>query len=151
MPSAIRTHVECSLSSLEDITNRLPWTLTHHDLSSMNLLFNPATGNLTGVVDWADSLVCPFGKDLWGLESVLGWEDPDGLTRFDDETCWALFRETFVKEVGHLPADTLNMIERSRVMGLLLRYGFIWDIAQNGLAPVHDFTLLEAYLDRKCD
>ncbi|KAH0333138.1 hypothetical protein KCU81_g9958, partial [Aureobasidium melanogenum] len=80
-------HVTHARQALYDIL-QLPWVLTHDDLSSMNLLLDAGTGNLRGVVDWADAAVRPFGIALWGLESVL--------------------------------------VEKARKLGLLLRYGFIW-------------------------
>ncbi len=41
-----------------------PGVLTHGDLSEMNFLVNPETGHLTGVIDWAEAEILPFGYAL---------------------------------------------------------------------------------------
>jgi hypothetical protein len=73
-----------AMQALDDIL-RLPWVLTHDDLSSMNLLLDTATGSLQGVVDWTDAAIWPFGIALWGLERLLGYGGPNGWTWLDDE------------------------------------------------------------------
>ena len=44
----------------------------------MNLLINPETGNITGIINWAESRVLPFGFALNGLENLLGRMDSEG-------------------------------------------------------------------------
>lgn len=56
----------------------LPFVLSHGDLNMMNLLVNPETGNITGIVDWAESRILPFGFALYGLEHFLGRMDSEG-------------------------------------------------------------------------
>lgn len=56
LPSAIQVHVSQSRAALDDIV-KLPWVMTHDDLSSMNLLVDASTGHLQGVVDWADAAI----------------------------------------------------------------------------------------------
>ena len=46
--------------------------LNHGDLSEMNILVDPDTGHITGIIDWVKAKVCPFGIPLWGLENILG-------------------------------------------------------------------------------
>jgi Ser/Thr protein kinase RdoA (MazF antagonist) len=50
------------------IIDLVPWVLTHQDLSGMNILVDPDTGHITGVVDWADATLEPFSMVLWGLD-----------------------------------------------------------------------------------
>ena len=50
----------------------------YSDLSNMNILVDPDSGHLTGVVDLADASIKPFGIALWGLESILGCSGPQG-------------------------------------------------------------------------
>lgn len=38
----------------------------------MNIHVNPSTGAITGLVDWHDATVGPFGLSLLGLETLLG-------------------------------------------------------------------------------
>lgn len=51
----------------------LPKCLSHGDLLPPNLLVDTETGRLTGVVDWAEAEVLPFGMALYGIERLLGW------------------------------------------------------------------------------
>lgn len=51
----------------------LPKCLSHGDLLPSNLLVDTETGRLTGVVDWAEAEVLPFGMALYGIERLLGW------------------------------------------------------------------------------
>ncbi|KAL7819781.1 hypothetical protein V8C26DRAFT_28026 [Trichoderma gracile] len=48
------------------------WCLTHGDLLPANILVNPKTGRLTGLIDWAEAEWLPFGMALYGIEEVLG-------------------------------------------------------------------------------
>ncbi|CAD0090234.1 unnamed protein product [Aureobasidium mustum] len=114
----------------------------------MNLLFNRATGNLVGVVDWVDASIRPFGKGLWGVESVLGSWGPKGYTWHDDDSL--TYRKLFsmaLQEQLSLPADQLSTIEKARKLGLLLRYGYEWQ--DGGFVLKGDTTDLEMFLDRK--
>jgi len=45
---------------------------------NINILVNPDSGHITGVVDWTDTIIKPFGMALWGLESVLDYSGPNG-------------------------------------------------------------------------
>ncbi|GIZ48181.1 hypothetical protein CKM354_001125400 [Cercospora kikuchii] len=144
-PAPLQIHISESRAALDDIFE-LPWVLTHDDLSSMNLLMEAATGHLKGIVDWADAAIWPFGVALWGVESILGYDSPDGWTWLDDEaqTCRASFSATFQQEADGISADQLILIEKTRNLGLLLRYGFVW---RDGKAvPTEDITTLEGYL-----
>lgn len=55
-----------------------PQVLNHADLLEMNIHVNPSTGAITGMVDWCDATVGPFGLSFWGLESLLGTLGSDG-------------------------------------------------------------------------
>jgi hypothetical protein len=150
-PSAtLQVHVSQSRAALDDIFE-LPWVLAHDDLSSMNLLLDATTGHLQGVIDWADAAIWPFGTSLWGVESILGYEEPDGWTWLDDgaQPLRALFSATLQKELGSLSADKLGLIEKARNLGLLLRYGFVW--RDGYIVPTEDTTLVETFLKRKLD
>ncbi|KAF4545418.1 Protein kinase-like [Lasiodiplodia theobromae] len=51
----------------------LPLTLNHGDLVPGNILVDRATGQLTGVVDWAEAEVGWWGLPLYGVEFLLGF------------------------------------------------------------------------------
>jgi aminoglycoside phosphotransferase (APT) family kinase protein len=46
--------------------------LQHDDLLENNFYVEEATGYITGIVDWANAKVAPYGISLSGLEIVLG-------------------------------------------------------------------------------
>ncbi|KAJ5630062.1 Protein kinase-like protein [Penicillium herquei] len=52
--------------------NDYPMVLNHGDLLENNILVDVSTGKLTGIVDWRDAEIGPFGMQLWGLENILG-------------------------------------------------------------------------------
>ena len=115
----------------------------------MNLLVDPDTGHLQGVIEWADAALWPFGIALWGVESILGYSNSDGWFWLDENvhSLYRAFGNRFVAEVGELPMDTLAVIEASRVFGILLRYGFD---RKDGMSVVTDDIMsLEVFLGRK--
>jgi len=58
---------------LEEPTNfRFSPRLIHRDLSSDHILHDPATGNLTGVIDWGDACAGDPAFDLTGLLADYG-------------------------------------------------------------------------------
>lgn len=86
LPVRFRPIVEDVLLDLEKI-ERLPWVLTHGDVSPDNIMVeggdattNSDTGwrpgSLRGVVDWAESEYLPFGVGLYGAEELFGQSLP---------------------------------------------------------------------------
>ena len=102
--------------------------------------------HLTSVVDWADAAVRPFGVALWGLESVLGRIGPGGRYWLSEDLPRhrKLFCRIFCEEVGGLSDEQCQSIERARVLGILVRYGFTWE---NGVVvPTNDTQSLDTFL-----
>lgn len=113
----------------------------------MNILVDPDSGHLTGVVDWADASVAPFGIALWGLESVLGCSGPDGWSYFGSDVSHSrmLFRKAFLTDIECAISDeTRRAIDEVRTLGLLLRYGFTWEDGTE--KPTGNTTLLDVFL-----
>lgn len=113
----------------------------------MNILVDPDSGHLTGVVDWADATIEPFGIALWGLESALGCSGPGGWSYFwhDSSHSRRLFRQAFLAEIGEsLSEQTCRAIDEVRTLGILLRYGFTWE--SGAQKPVDDTSLLDVFL-----
>jgi hypothetical protein len=138
------------------IIDLVPWVLTHQDLSGMNINVDPDTGHITGVVDWADATIEPFGMALWGLESVLGCGGPNGWSYFGSDPSYshfgcnpsrlrALFWEVLLREIECTISDECRYaINEVRTLGVLLRYGFSWE---NGMvSPVKDTNYLDVFL-----
>ena len=129
-------------------TEHYPFTLTHDDLGETNLLVDPSTGHITGVIDWIDAKIRPFGFDLWGLQNILGRMDQDGWHfsqdhKADEELFWSSF-ENYVRDSSFYAVR--RRIELARYIGIVLRYGFRWS-EESSLIPVerNDSRLL--YLD----
>lgn len=143
-------HVNQIRDALDDIF-RLPWVLSHDDLSGANVLVDPATGSLRGVVDWTDAPLWPFGVALYGLEeSILGYCNDDGWLWLDEDpfTCQKLFSTT-LKAGLDLPVDRLVTIEMARKLGLLFRHGFVW--RDDGPVIKQNTTMLDLFLGCKYD
>lgn len=98
--------------------------LTHGDLNGMNVLVDPANGEITGVVDWAEASFQPFGFALYALDNPLGSIGPDGWEYFDNAGYLRNeFWGTFKKLVGGLSESRMQSIQLARLAGLLIRYG----------------------------
>lgn len=97
----------------------------------MNFLVDKSSGHLTGIIDWAETEVLPFGFNLWGLENILGYMDVHGWHYFDRHAdLRALFWKTFhsaVAEEDEMLLRNQVAIDLARRMGVLFRYGFSWD------------------------
>lgn len=100
--------------------------LVHGDLGDCNLIVDEATFHLTGVVDWAEAEICPFGVNLYSLQSLTGkLHLQNGWTRYDDhDDLWHVFWKTLRDEVGGLTDKSMEAIQLARIMGLLLSKGF---------------------------
>ncbi|KAH6842323.1 hypothetical protein B0I37DRAFT_392933 [Chaetomium sp. MPI-CAGE-AT-0009] len=108
---------------------RVPLVLTHGDLCEMNLLVDPLSGELTGVIDWAKARVLPFGFALYGLENLSGYMDSGGWHYYDNaEQLRRLFWGRFRKETGdRISEAAFRMIWTTRMAGLFYRYGLVHD------------------------
>lgn len=105
-----------------------PLVLTHGDLCEMNILVNPEAGGITGIIDWAEAKVLPFGMSLWGVQSMLGFMDSSGWHYHENASrLEALFWDVFHRNVGTISSDDRHAIKIAERAGLLLRYGFIWE------------------------
>lgn len=144
---------------LDSIFENLPMVLTHGDLCEMNFLVDERSGHLTGVIDWAEAEILPFGFNLWGVENLLGYMDGNGWNYFEGyEDLRAVFWETFysavvvaeeedgvrASEVLCQKQDTINVARR---MGILFRYGFFWDENLRKKVPVQEGDSGMRYLD----
>jgi len=111
---------------MPSIFSRLPFVLSHVDFSSCNIMVHPVSGRLTGVIDWAEAVICPFGQNLYTLEDFSGTLHREvGWRQYKDhDTLQQRFWETFQKEVGGLSAEVMEAIRSARILGCLLTHGF---------------------------
>ena len=58
----------------------------------MNILVDPETGHMTGIIDQIDAKVLPFGISLWGFRNILGYMDATRWHYYENyESLEALF------------------------------------------------------------
>lgn len=105
-----------------------PVVLTHGDLNETNILVDPISGEITGIVDWAEASFLPFGFALYALDTTLGDMGRQGWTYFGNadylrDEFWKAFKAL----VGGLSAAVMDSIRLARVVGLLVRYGTSFD------------------------
>lgn len=151
---ALRAKAHRTLSALLAVRPDYPLALTHGDLLPSNILADPATARVTGLVDWAEAEVLPFGTCFYGVEYLLGElvEDPAGagsseaslpeegrtrkkkpVFRYADDADFLrdVFWDGLAREVPALRGeDGGRREEEVRVMrdvGVLLWSGFAWD------------------------
>ncbi|UPK91157.1 hypothetical protein LCI18_002092 [Fusarium solani-melongenae] len=68
-------------ATLDDVRQELPrlfqssypMVLQHDDLLENNIHVDEATGHITGIIDWADAKIAPFGVSLANMEVVLAF------------------------------------------------------------------------------
>lgn len=118
------------VTSIDDIMS-LPMVLLHRDFGCCNMLVNETTCHLQGVVDWAEAAISPFGLNLHSLLTFMGKMHLErGWGRFPDyDALQNTFWKVFLQEVGGLPDETVKVIKKARVLGMLLSHGFTCRLA----------------------
>ncbi|EFR03713.1 hypothetical protein MGYG_06710 [Nannizzia gypsea CBS 118893] len=133
-----------------------PQVLTYGDLCEMNILVMPETGRISGIVDWAEASILPFGTELWGLENMLGsmgsqgWKHDENRGKLEEEF-WRLFWGTIdVEEREGLKGRLGRTVRVARGIGILLRHGFTWDEGVHerpiSAADTNSLRYLDAFL-----
>jgi hypothetical protein len=131
LPSIGLRHVaRDTWAKLRDIRD-YPVVLNHGDLIPSNILVDEESWEITGLVDWAEAELLPFGTCAYGLELVLGHVEPipsgneyvyfDNAVHLRDVFWTSLFAA--VPDLKKRRAD----VETMRDVGVLLWYGFAWD------------------------
>ncbi|KAI0455010.1 hypothetical protein F5B21DRAFT_514340 [Xylaria acuta] len=116
-----------------------PIALQHGDLLENNFHVDEATGHITGVVDWPDAFIAPFGLSLSGAEILFGIQtNSDWHFHPSHADLRQQFWSTFHNEIGQVSELDMRSIEVARLMGLLREYGF----EQNGKSGVYLEKLL---------
>lgn len=141
------------LQRLYHIEN-LPWVLTHGDIIAANIIVDPASGKLRGLVDWAETERLPFGICFYGLEEILGEVGPRGFQYYSSASqLRAIFWAELGKFIPELKNDeTLEAVKLAKDLGILLWYGIAFDngnidrVVQEGM-DVEEIHKLEVFLD----
>lgn len=118
----------------------------------MNILVSPTTGRITGIIDWAEAGVLPFGLALYGLEHLLGYMGPEGWSYFEirnelEQRSWNQFWPCIADAKGPLEESTRHTVTIARHVGVLLQYRFEWENGIVERAVTEKDTGSLAYLD----
>jgi hypothetical protein len=132
----------------------LPWVLTHGDIVPGNIVVNPSSGELLGIVDWAEAERLPFGICLYGLEEILGEMTASGF-RYDIQAneLRCIFWDKLKNCIPELlqPAS-LKAVKLARDLGVLLWHGIAFDngaidrVVQEG-RDADEIRRLDAFLE----
>lgn len=133
LPTAsLRMKAEGSAKAVQaGALDRLPVVLTHGDLLATNVMVDPATWQLNGLVDWAESEDLPFGLALYGLEHLIGYLDDKESGR--EEWVWYQqaeeLRQAFELKLreGLSSAVKEADVKVAHDIGVLLWHGYAWD------------------------
>ncbi|OAQ70282.1 protein kinase-like protein [Pochonia chlamydosporia 170] len=111
---------------------QLPWCLTHGDLIPSNIMVDPDTGHITGLLDWAEGEWLPLGVGMYAVDECLGRDDPDkGFLYFEDhEELRMVFWQTFLGLCECTAIDDgfkAVEVEMARRLGVLLWRGIAFD------------------------
>ena len=75
LPAAVRTGAEPFIAgAVEPPSLPRERRVVHNDICADHVLVDPATGRLTGLIDWADMMVGDPALDFVGLIQVGGWD-----------------------------------------------------------------------------
>jgi hypothetical protein len=131
-------------------TSTYPLVLSHDDLCEMNIFVDPNTGHITGIIDWAEARILPFGISLWGFENMLGYMDSQGWHYYNNHhKLENLFWQTFEETVGGVSEAHRQAIRVARMAGFFLRYGFVWEDGVREIPAKEPDSALR-YLDAFC-
>jgi hypothetical protein len=153
LPARFRPVALQILSQMPQI-EALPWVLTHGDILPGNIIVEPSSGHLHGLVDWAEAERLPFGICLYGLEEILGEATVFGFQYHVHATN---LRDIFWNELKrHVPellqAPVLRAVKLARALGVLLWYGIAFDngaidrVVQEGV-DIEEIQKLDAFLE----
>jgi hypothetical protein len=134
----LRRQVQKIRENIGRLAQDMPWCLTHGDAVPTNVMVDTTTGQLVGLIDWAEGEWLPFGVGLYGLEEMLGEESSDGRGVFayytDHEELRHAFWYTFLAHAGLAPwvfsSQWMQDVRLCRKLGILLWRGIAFDNGQ---------------------
>ena len=100
--------------------------LLHKEFGTCNVMVDSDSGDLVGVIDWAEAEIGPFGLNLHSLQPLISkFHLKNGWIRYEDyDNLQECFWKILCDEVGGLSKETIRAIKSARVVGLLLSSGF---------------------------
>ncbi|KAK3945302.1 hypothetical protein QBC46DRAFT_360408 [Diplogelasinospora grovesii] len=130
------------------VSGDFPLALTHSDLNELNILVDGGSGIITGVIDWTDAGIQPFGLTLYVLEKFIGSMGRDGWVYLGN--AGALrdeFWRAFAHYAGQVSHSQMKSIQVARKAGYLLRYGTFYNSGQKGVVGVENMSIERRLLD----
>ncbi|KAK8121776.1 hypothetical protein PG984_010446 [Apiospora sp. TS-2023a] len=130
LPDHFLATVKQVRAELPKVFALLPFVLNHGDLYDSNILVDKDDGRITGIIDWTEAEISPFGLSLWGLESILGYSHKRTFYFYENaEQLRCEFRRIFEAEVGAaaLSDEVKHAIRVARMAGMLLTWCFEYD------------------------
>ena len=123
------------------VSGQFPLALTHSDLNELNILVDGGTGNITGVIDWTDAGIQPFGLTLYTLEKFIGSMGQDGWVYLDNASVLKdEFWRAFAHYAGPVSRSQMKTIQIARKAGYLLRYGTFYSSEHKGVVGVENMS-----------
>ncbi|KAI0406582.1 hypothetical protein F4802DRAFT_85642 [Xylaria palmicola] len=124
-------HIASSIISDLSKIEALPWVFTHGDFLAANIMVSPITGELTGLLDWAEAEWLPFGIGMYGLEELLGEDNRDGQFVYYPEA--RHLRNVFWRQLMLLTPElahdskSVALVKKAQILGILLWHGIAFD------------------------
>ncbi|KAJ8119814.1 hypothetical protein ONZ43_g3318 [Nemania bipapillata] len=130
LPPSFRRIASSILGDISEI-EALPWVFTHGDFLAANVMVDPQTGELSGLLDWAEAEWLPFGIGMYGLEELLGEDNLNGCFVYYPEATHLrnLFWRHLLLLIPELfrDAKSVALVKRAQKLGVLLWHGIAFD------------------------
>ncbi|PPJ52944.1 hypothetical protein CBER1_11655 [Cercospora berteroae] len=126
LPRRYQSVIQRCLQALPSIM-ALPIVLAHKDFGDFNMLVDPDTCHLLGVIDWAEAKLEPFGVNLYAVEKLMTkFHLRNGASRYPNyDTLYDTFWQTLKAEINADLSDaTVCTIRSAILLGFLLEHGF---------------------------
>ena len=124
------------------VSGDFPLALTHSDLNELNILVDAGTGIITGVIDWTDAGIQPFGLTLYALEKFIGSMGQDGWVYLNNASVLKdEFWRAFAHYAGPISQSQMESIQIARKAGYLLRYGTFYSSRHKGVVGIDNMSI----------
>lgn len=134
LPIRFRAELKRLLKHLTELfAEDWPLVPNHTDLLENNIPVSPETGSITGICDWKDATVSPFGTSIEGLVCLLGERTMKGWRWLPDHiNLRRQFWHAFYAAMGSHTAELEQRIDTARLVGIFLTHGLVWVMLRAG-------------------
>ncbi|WVN88139.1 uncharacterized protein L203_103340 [Cryptococcus depauperatus CBS 7841] len=126
LPSRFHAILDDLMPQVSDLfVEDWPLVPNHTDLLENNIHVDPVTGQITGICDWREAEISPFGMSLGGLEIMLGFPvKGDEVWRYrpNHKSLRQYFWGRFYHYLGDASDQQKRRIETARLVGLFRTY-----------------------------